>query len=157
MRQPIHIAIIAFVLFMTMAFTWLGVAELYRWSLLHGTTHSNIARVTDSRESSCAGLGCYGADSPYEIKYLLKISNDPSSYTYTGQSLFISRWVRIPAQEWNNAKVSNTIKVIYAYSNPRVNQPFATALPSLHNGIGFVLLALFSLFLTAFLVRNKKI
>ena len=157
MRQPTNIAIKIFMALTTVAFSWLSIAEFYRWSLLHGPTLSSTAVLTDSREKPCVGRGCFGINSSYQIKYQIKLPGDETRYSFTGQSLFFNRWVRITEKEWVDAMISNTVKVIYTPSNPRINQPFANSLPSIHNGIGFAVLALFSLFVTASYMRGKKI
>jgi hypothetical protein len=79
------------------------------------------------------------------------------AYVYTGQTLFMERWVRVPKSVWEPAAKNRQINVLYAPQNPKINQPADIARPSYTNAFGLALLGVLMSVVCIFYWRGYKV
>lgn len=136
---------------------WIGGVEIYRWVLLRSADNIASAKVTAETFDPCSGRGCVGNGGPYKIKYEFNILNSELTYVYTGQMLFMERWVRVPKSVWEPAAKNGQINVLYAPQNPKINQPADIARLSYTNAFGLALLGVFMSVVCIFYWRGYKV
>lgn len=128
----------------TLIFLWLAGFEAYRWWLMNHDKATAQATVTSARFHPCTGRGCSGVNHPHQVRYQFSPPGSGRNYTYTGQWLLSEMWARVPESAYLAAQASHTIDVVYAISNPRINQPSINPTKSAYEWIGFGVLAILS-------------
>ena len=132
--------------------------ELYRWALLRDADTVVEAHVTAEELSPCSGKGCVGNDGPYRIRYQFNAASGSGAvYFYTGQMLFAERWARVTKHIWDPAARSGKINVVYAPSDPRINQPAALPRPTAFNAFGLASLAFLMAVVSGAYWRGHKV
>ena len=111
--------------------TYLGVTEVRRTMQLEDANTHVEATVYDTRVS--------GANSniDHDVHYRFKVDGDTYSYTdATGQR---NLWASVGRSEWEDAKDSGKIDVVYADSDPWINRPASSDIaPNLDNVAGLL-------------------
>jgi hypothetical protein len=114
-------------------------AELYgRWALDGGVAQAK-ASVTAHEMRPCRGFDC---GPPFRLKYRFTTPSGGGPYHFTGQSVFLNTWVRVPSQVWEAALAQQTLMVRYALIDPRVNEPLGGTRYSSFDGWGLMTIAL---------------
>jgi len=143
--------LVAIPLLCALLFAWLAGIEAYRWQRLNGPTAEAQASITAARRNP--SRKAFGGP-PYQLRYEFRVPSSDQTFHYTGQMLAIERWVRVPEATWESAQ-AKLISVRYALSDPRINQPASSALPTLLNAVGFLVFAILS-FLGAVVVYRDR-
>lgn len=131
---------------------FLSIATLINQISLSNSGASVIATVTDSRIDETADRS--GQHTYYEVQY--EFSVNATGYSYSDETGRRNLWASIPRSDWDTARATGQIEVLYQPDNPWNNRPAAKEIDI---GVSVMLIVLFGGFaalILFLLVRAKR-
>jgi hypothetical protein len=112
--------------------TWLGATEVRRTLQLQDANTHVEAKVVDTAIHSNGNSGSRDV-----VRYRFQVEGDSYSYTdATGQR---NLWASVGRDEWEDARDSGKIDVVYADGDPWINRPASSDIaPNLDNAAGLL-------------------